>query len=46
LADKRKHIAISEDLKKDFDMVAKLKGMTHEGLIKYFINNEIEKVRK
>ena len=43
MADKRKHIAISEDLKKEFDMVAKLKGMTHEGLIRHFINNEIGK---
>ncbi len=45
-ASNRKHIAISEGLKYEFDMVAKLKGMTHEGLIKYFINNEIEKVKK
>jgi hypothetical protein len=44
--DRRKHIAISEELKKEFDMVAKLKGMTHEGLVRYFINNEIEKVRR
>lgn len=40
MKDQRKHIAITEKLKHEFIMVAKLKGMTHEGLIRYFINKE------
>lgn len=40
MKDKRKHIAVSEKLKDKFDMMAKLKGMTHEGLINYFIEKE------
>ena len=35
--DKRKHIAVTAETHKEFKLVAKLKGMTHEGLIKYFI---------
>ena len=42
MADERKHIAVSEDTHKEFKMIAKLKGMTHEGLIKYFIEKEIK----
>ena len=41
--DKRKHIAMTEETHKEFKMIAKLKGMTHEGLIKYFIKKELSK---
>lgn len=38
--DERKHIAISKKVKDEFSWIAKIKGMTHEGLIKYFIEKE------
>lgn len=38
--DKRKHIALSEDTANQFKLIAKLKGMTHEGLMKYLIEKE------
>jgi len=41
--DKRKHVAITAETHKEFKLVAKLKGMTHEGLIKYFIKKELSK---
>ena len=43
MSDERKHIAISKKLKDEFTMIAKLKGMTHEGLIKHFIKKELSK---
>lgn len=46
MPDERKHIAVSPELHKEFKMLARLKGMTHEGLIRYFIKKEIEPCKK
>lgn len=40
--DKRKHIAVSEHLKSEFNMLSKLKKKTHEQLLRYLINLEIK----
>lgn len=40
--DKRKHIAVSKPLKDEFDMLAKLKKMTHENLLRHLIDKEIK----
>jgi len=42
MADERKHIAMTEATHTQFKMIAKIKGMTHQGLIDYFIKKELE----
>lgn len=40
--DKRKHIAVTDKTHQEFKMMARLKGMTHEGLIRHFIEKEVK----
>ena len=41
MADERKHVAMTEETHKEFKMIAKIKGMTHQGLMDYFIKREL-----
>lgn len=41
-SDKRKHIAVSPPLKSEFDMLAKLKKMTHEVLLRHLVDLELK----
>lgn len=41
--DKRKHIALQPKTAEKYKLIAKLKGMTHDGLANYLMNKEMEK---
>ncbi len=45
MANERKHVAMTEKTHNEFKMIAKIKGMTHQGLMDYFIKKELEGVK-